>query len=109
MTAPRPKCGWCGASYGHRRTKEVAIVWREGEKPPPYHGNVRVLRTREHGPLRLIEDVLGRSIQKDDRYHFLETWDGESWWGGYAPFCTLRCALDYAQRTFKRYGKKRGL
>jgi hypothetical protein len=36
----------------------------------------------------------------------LELWDGQTWGGGYPPFCTLRCALDYARRAFRTYGDK---
>jgi hypothetical protein len=29
-----------------------------------------------------------------------EIWDGESYSGGYEPFCTLRCALAYARKAY---------
>jgi len=31
----------------------------------------------------------------------LETWDGETWVKPYEPFCTLRCALEYARMAYK--------
>jgi len=35
-------------------------------------------------------------------------WDGESWWGGYKPFCTLRCALEFARKAFAAGYRPRG-
>jgi hypothetical protein len=33
---------------------------------------------------------------------YRHAWDGTSWSGGYDPFCTLHCALDYARKAYKR-------
>jgi hypothetical protein len=79
------------------------LVWRKGEPPPDYRGNGIVLKVRDFGALPLIEQALGRPKLEDDRCAFVEVWDGETWWGGYKPFCTLRCALDYAREAY--YGK----
>jgi hypothetical protein len=106
ITTQRPICGWCGKPYGQRATTTACIVWREGEPRASYRGNGIVLKTSEHGPTRLLEETLGRPKTDQDCYAFLRVWDGQTWWRPYEPFCTLRCALDYARRAFRRYGDK---
>ena len=108
MTAPRPKCVHCGAAYGKRRTETAVLVWRKGEPRPPYRGNGIVNRDcGHHGPTSLLEAALGRpKVQSMDEYAFLDIWDGERWGGGYKPFCTLRCALEYARKVYaERYAE----
>lgn len=55
--------------------------------PPPYRGNGVVVK--ESQPYLSAATNLMVMTR--------EVWDGESWTGGYDPFCTLRCALDYAR------------
>src|SRR5262245_59039493 len=100
----RPTCAHCGAAYGRRATTDAVLVWRKGEKRPGYRGNGIVIKERQHGPLFNLEKALGRPKRPDDEYVFLDIWDGQTWDGGYRPFCTLRCALDYARRAFKKHG-----
>lgn len=113
----RPICGHCGKPYGQRWTKTVTVRWTVPTKdsgvtykdlggeivmhrivaddgatpPPPYQGNGIVVK--ETTPHLSSDGQMAMS-----RY----IWDGESYYGGYKPFCTLRCALDYARKAFAR-------
>lgn len=121
----RPTCAHCGAAYGQRHTRDHVIRWStptttytileadwtrpgtpavpvvlhrlsgEACAPPPYRGNERVIeRTKPW-----FEINSGQMRQT------LTLWDGESWRGGYDPFCTMRCALNYARQAMKKFGK----
>jgi hypothetical protein len=113
MTTRRPVCVHCGKSYGKRRTKDEVVRWDTPTRqsntpgprrqftieaieptvpPPPYVGNGIVVK--ESKPHLSIEDH--RMVMRR------EIWDGKAWWGGYDPFCTLRCALDYARKAYAR-------
>lgn len=123
----RPICVHCGKPYGKRRTTTETVRWPAAEPMPEYRGNGIVVRVREHGTslsrsmldkLRADHhDKLLRNDQwarlqppdymrddyvPDQKTAYRETWDGVSWWGGYDPFCTLRCALDYARQAYAR-------
>jgi hypothetical protein len=66
--------------------------------PPPYKGNGIVIN--QTSPYLSAADgrmTMDRSI-----------WDGESYWHGYSPFCTLRCALDYARKAYIMRSEKNG-
>lgn len=107
MTAPRPTCVHCGKVYGQRRTTTAVVVWHKDDERPRYRGNGIVLKDRgPHGEVSILQNALGRAKNSFDRYAFLDVWDGQSWWGGYEPFCTLRCALDYARRAYRRDRRK---
>ena len=118
MTA-RPKCVHCGKVYGQRQTTTEKVRWDTPLKdtgvkssyinpgqsimmaveptapPPPYRGNGIVIK---EGGAYLSAD--------DHRMVMLRyVWDGESWYGGYPPFCTLRCALDYAREAYNKKGR----
>ena len=115
----RPVCVHCGKSYGQRKIeienvrwdapsvrealprswKGEEMIWRlkpdaKAPPPPPYCGNRKVVK--ETDPY--LSGADGRMVMQ--RY----TWDGESYWAKYRPFCTLRCALSYAR---KAYGKEK--
>lgn len=98
----RPVCAHCHKLYGKRITTNPVLVWRAGEARPPYRGNGIVTAETEFAPLCDIEKALGRPRQPDDRYVRLDVWDGESWTAPHEPFCTLRCALDYARKAYRR-------
>jgi hypothetical protein len=86
----RPICVHCGQPYGRRAYKPEHVRWDVSESPPPYRGNGIVIK--ESTPYLGADDhrmVMTRDI-----------WDGESYWTHYKPFCTLRCALDYARRAY---------
>jgi hypothetical protein len=104
----RPKCVHCGAGYGTRAVTEAVIVWHKGEPRPPYRGNGRVIKDREHhGPRALLERTLGRPTVPTDDYAFLDIWDGETFWHGRArPFCSSTCAIEYARQAYLK--NKRG-
>ena len=79
------------------------LTWRKSEPRPAYRGNGIVLKDRgHHGRNTLLEHALGRPKTPDDDYAFLDVWDGKSYFGGYDPFCTLRCALAYARAAYNR-------
>ena len=100
-------CGHCGKPYGRRDTHSVTVRWEEGEPEPRYDGNgvpVRRSAVRKSSramslPVRgdVAVEVKARPNARD-----LDIWDGETWTAPYAPFCTLRCALSYARKAFRK-------
>lgn len=92
---PNP-CVHCGRSYTKRDCTSQFLTWPAGTPMPKYTGNLRVWK-----------EVI---FSKDDGTHTMHgarhLWDGETWTGGYPPFCTLRCALDYARISYRRAMKK---
>jgi hypothetical protein len=122
MTTQRPQCVHCGKLYGSRATTSERVRWEVGEQPPPYRGNGIVIKevgqgyqtatratVRDHTMLSINPEI--RARQEADLARLPETscmvghrsiWDGETWWGGCKPFCTLRCALDYARKAYAR-------
>lgn len=126
MSTPRhrPICGHCGSPYGQRAVESQTIRWPVGEEMPPYRGNGKLMKVGHVGTAPNRADVRGvtmmsvnpqlRERQEADLARVPEhrychatiwTWDGETWHGGYAPFCTLRCALDYARQAYARSAK----
>ena len=91
-TAPRPRCGHCGKPYGQRWTKTVTLAWLPHQEEPRLEGTVV-----KRGLARRIGAGAEPPIMKRD----VDVWDGKLWFGGYDPFCTLRCALDYARKAWK--------
>jgi hypothetical protein len=118
----RPVCVHCGAKYGQRHTHQEDVRWPEGEPMPSYTGNGVVWKTSEPSRLGLKAEFLAdqqkrtswagglarKREEPDPRFYtdtptmhaYREVWDGESWTGGYDPFCTLRCALSYARKAY---------
>lgn len=118
----RPVCVHCGATYGQRAVTNETVKWRDGEAPPPYRGNGIVLkdvnpaqsyRTTSRETVRALTALSVnpkvRAHQEADlakvpeeSFHIASRtiWDGETWYGGNKPFCTLRCALDFARKAF---------
>lgn len=105
----KPICVSCGRAYGRRGIERTVVRWDTPTKqvqggrgdlvtvpdgppnrPPPYQG-FHVLIKDGHAYLSADDNRMVMS-----RY----TWDGRTWIGGYTPFCTLRCALDYARRAY---------
>ena len=94
-------------AYARRQTHDVWLRWIEGETEPEYHGNLRVLKEHYWGKspsLALMkkngETKYAPGFTPDQHSKIVTVWDGESWIGGYDPFCTLTCALDYARRAY---------
>lgn len=85
----RPICVHCGKPYGQRDVNSETVRWPVGEEMPPYRGNGIVTKVG-------YTYETAEKIMTCQRY----VWDGETYWGGYKPFCTLRCALDYARRVY---------
>ena len=81
---PRPRCTLCSKAYGQRDTRFTHTSVQPSGEIPPYTGDQMmiaqtVLRHRVAGAL------VTRTL-----------WNG-AWFGGYAPFCTLACALAFAR------------
>ena len=128
MTAPRPKCVSCGQPYGSRTTTSNKVTWPIGEPMPAYRGNGIVVKTRPWGksanratvqavtPLSVNPEIRARQEAQiasapveSVQIAYRDVWDGVTWFKPYEPFCTLRCALAYAQAAFKATGVKRKL
>lgn len=115
----RPICVHCGRPYGNRHTHSETVRWPVGETMPPYQGNGVVVKTglpyktANRDTMRAVtmmsvnpalraaqEEDIARQPEKSEMVCTREIWDGENYRGGYKPFCTLRCALDYARRAY---------
>lgn len=97
---PRPQCANCAKPYGERVTTQDVFVWKKGEPIPPYRGNKivskeTIIRKAGHNTRG---SWMGVPYGPDDNVAQRYLWDGESYYTKYKPFCTLRCALDYARR-----------
>lgn len=88
-TTPRPVCVHCGKKYGQRRCKEIIDIVKEREAAPHLETNL-ILVSSQSWPYGTDTKRIVRTF-----------WDGQSWYGGYKPFCTLNCALDYARRAYR--------
>ena len=97
----RPVCIHCGKFYGKRTTRSETVKWNDGEPKPEYRGNGIVVRERTWQTGGFTGNWHGTEFGPHQTIAFREIWDGESWRGSSAdPFCTLRCALDYARETY---------
>lgn len=103
LFATRPTCVHCGNKYGSRRTDTVYAVWLEGTPKPEYRGNGIVSRERmmQTAPHNTTGSYMGQKFGPHDNVVQRYIWTGE-WYASYAPFCTLRCALDYARKAYAR-------
>lgn len=111
-----PRCANCDKPYGRRDLRVTRFTVELGQPIPLYEGT-----------LRLVSETcwpkLPAAGAPDDTTHFVamdapphmtaletaaysgrrgrrvarETWDGVTYLGPYMPFCTLRCALAFAQ------------
>lgn len=85
----RPICVHCGKPYGYRDIDDMVIRRATANEPwPRYAGNGIVIK----------DVVIGYSATVAYR----KIWDGETWVKPYEPFCTLRCALDYARKAYRQ-------
>ena len=103
MVAKRPVCVHCNKVHGLRAVVTTPVIW-PGDRPmPPYAGNHVVVRERPDRSLaRGFGTIMGEPFKDGDRIAYRDLWDGVTWITPYKPFCTLRCALDYARRAYKR-------
>jgi hypothetical protein len=109
----RPVCVHCRKPYGSKGVKFETVRWDTPIKetvirgptgpsvhpfldgdplpPPPYEGTGIVIQERQ------------AYLASDGRMSMIRrVWDGVTWYGGYKPFCTLRCALDYARKAYAK-------
>ena len=107
----RPVCAHCGKPYGRRDTHSVTLRWEDGEPEPRYEGNLVVVKRSAVRQTRLAMNVheWGAGVSPGRLTHVpgtpnardIEVWNGRDWFGGYNPFCTLRCALEYARKAYR--------
>ena len=104
----RPLCGHCGKPYGRRDTHSVTVRWEDGEPEPRYGGDgvpVRRSAVRKSSPAMSVPSRGGAAtieFKARPNARDLDIWDGKTWTTPYAPFCTLRCALEYARKAFRK-------
>lgn len=100
----RPVCGNCGKPYGQRELKNECVAVRIGAERPRYTGNRIVVKETTFGNSDGLRGAsgtwMGVRFGPNETILIRSTWDGETWHGGYVPFCTLRCALDYAREAY---------
>lgn len=101
----RPICVHCGDPYGRRSTHTETIKHRDGEPEPRYTGNGNVIKARSWKTGQSRGSRGGAEFGPGEVVVVRDIWDGESWVGGYDPFCTLRCALSYARKAYRRHGR----
>jgi hypothetical protein len=121
----RPVCVHCGKPYGYREVTVENVRWPLGTECPAYKGNGIVLSegpqyktaTRDamrgltmmsvNPDIRARQEVqLAELPERSEMVTSRRVWDGQTWRGGYTPFCTLRCALSYARAAYKRESKR---
>ena len=121
----RPVCANCGRPYGERRYVTQTDVVEIGQPIPPAKSNLRLVRMRcfpelpgKGGPAtpekamgyvpmdrrdsmnmltRMAVAYTGRRGRRIERSY----WDGKSYWSDNDPFCTGRCAAEFAQVAYK--------
>ena len=92
---PRPICVHCGKAYGRRTCTEQTAYACEDDPVPQPVSNQHVISY-----LVIPYGVDRTSGRPRYRYRW-ELWDGRSWHGGERPFCTLRCATDFARKAYE--------
>jgi hypothetical protein len=105
----RPICVHCGAKYGTRVTTEECFKRKPDEPMPRYTGNGIVVSQTERPS---IADWDYSAYPESKPFNIREyevtrrIWNGVSYWRRrYEPFCTLRCALDYARKAYAKHGR----
>jgi hypothetical protein len=96
-SAARPICVFCDKQYGQKWTDRTQLVVKAGEPIPAYQGNGFVTKDSIWQSISTKGTQGGVPYGPGDKVVTRWIWDGESWWRGYEPFCTLRCALAYAR------------
>lgn len=108
----RPICVHCGKPYGQRRTITEVVKHREDQPEPSYDGNKVVLSSYSQrvglgkGRIRSQDRDVVLDFDPGDVVVYREVWDGQSYVGGCKPFCTNRCAIDYARKTYENLKRR---
>ena len=100
----RPTCAHCGKPYGQRYAPSETVIYKSGEPYPEYKGNGIVIRVRIWNTGKSSGAIGGRPFESDSTVAYRDIWDGETYMGGCKPFCTNKCAIDYARKAFKIIG-----
>jgi len=82
MKKKQYKCPACGKP-SPKKTEDYPYLALPKEFPLPYKGNLKIIR---------------------DNGSYLTLWDNESYEHKYEPFCTMSCALGYAQALYNHTG-----
>lgn len=108
---PRPMCALCGSPYGKRSTSQEVQHLPLTVTVPEYRGKLELIaesvKTEKHLKPEFRDSVNDQAtLRNPDAWEQVtvvrrEFWDGASWAGGYHPFCSLRCALAFAQAAFR--------
>lgn len=86
----RPLCAHCGKPHGSRVIRETTRIIKASDLPiEQYRGNVQLAEEK----LDHWGSVDGQPAARLTRL----VWDGVTYYTSYSPFCTLRCALAFAQ------------
>ena len=116
----KPRCAFCGKLYGHRRVTEERIVVEIGQPIPGPKSNHLMVKEDMQPPLpkpgepdeyrrggyvpmdadpgsRLYS---GHYSGRKGRSVVRTFWDG-TYGTPYDPFCTLRCAQDFARAAYR--------
>lgn len=88
-------CANCGKRYGSREDETTTTYHAVGEPIPPYRGNVPLIDEEV-----FVGPNFGPNNGPGARVH-RRTWDGSSFWGKYAPFCTTTCCIAFAKAAYK--------
>lgn len=85
----RPVCTVCSKGYGQRLTDTTITFVPDGQPIEPYRGNQMLVEETTWPGMHRAPHGRGTRVER-------KTWNGR-WFGGYAPFCTLQCALAFAR------------
>ena len=85
----RPGCTLCDKPSGQRATQATVAFVPDGQPIEPYRGNQMLVEETIWPGMHRAPQGRGTRVER-------KTWDGR-WLGGYAPFCTLQCALAFAR------------
>ena len=106
----RPMCALCGNPYGKKATQREVQHLPLGVVPE-YRGKLELVaesvkeekHLKPEFALRVDDQAVLQNPDAWERVNVVrrEFWDGQSWSGGYNPFCSLRCALAFAQAAFR--------
>jgi len=105
----RPICVHCGKAYGRRDIRPEYLVWACGTPVPEQklEGQGVKLDMHRKAPHPATGTFMGKPYNQNDNVAIREVWNGE-WITSYEPFCTLRCAHDYACKAWAQgQGAKR--
>lgn len=118
---PRPMCALCGQPFGKKATTRDVLRVEGVVEVQPYTGPLELVSERVKQEKQLKPEVENSDDPavlrnpasfRDVTVVRREFWDRTTWSGGYHPFCSMRCALAFAQAAYRdgsRYVLKESL